>query len=155
MTVSTLGVTLGTPTLVNGHGEVTIPAQLPAGSYTVLASYPGTATTEPSSEEGGMTVNQVHTAMTVNVARSVRAASVSGTVAVSIYGGQSSVSPVGKVEVRRGGSTGPVIGSGSLRNGVANVTIRGLKKGVNNITIHYVGNKNTDENTFTIKIRRR
>lgn len=140
VTVTADGIPLGSPTLSGGQAFVTT-STLAVGSHTIVASYPGDGTFQPSSASIVQVVNRAPTTTVLTSSQNPsdfgQPVTFTATVTVNPPGAGT---PTGTVTFRRGAitlGTAPVSGGGQ-----AVLTANGLQVGASVITAAYGGDGN-------------
>ena len=134
----TAGATpVGTVALSAGSATFALPKTLPAGAQTLTATYSGDANLNTGSATGTMTVTKAKVTFAVKLAKASIKHTAHGVVSVTLEG--TGFVPSGKVQVL---ANGKLVGTGTLKNGAAKVTVKTLKKGSYRITVKYLGTAN-------------
>jgi hypothetical protein len=120
----------GTPVsvpLIGGAAFYTVPGTSPVGAHTVTATLAGTGTYNQASRTVPLTVTKATTKTSFKFADATISASTTPktTVSVVINGAASTIKPSGKVTLRSGTK---IVGTGTVTNGVAKVSLSKFKK---------------------------
>jgi hypothetical protein len=149
VTVNAGGV-VSTVGLSNGSASVGVPATVAAGQYTVTVSYSGDSTTSASSANGSLSVAKASTAVSLKVSKKVKASKkAKATITVKAPG--SAVAANGKVILKAGSKT---VGTGTVKNGKATITLKKLKKGSYKVKAVFAGSPNfSPSSSKTVKLK--
>ncbi|WP_170285614.1 5'-nucleotidase C-terminal domain-containing protein [Microbacterium rhizomatis] len=131
------GTTLGTATLAAGKATVTLGAKaLLPGTQTLTVAYAGSSTVAPSSTTVDVVVAKAKsTTFALNTNLIVRKGQTSNVLVVAVANGGVRVD--GPVTITSNGQT---VGTGTLTNGTANVSITGFSSwGLKSLTVTYAG----------------
>lgn len=120
----------GTPVtvpLIGGAAFYTVPGNLAVGTHSVTATLAGTATTTEAARTVSLTVKKAATKASFKFAKAKIKAKTTPkvTVSVVINGASSSVRANGKVTLKYGSK---IVGTGTVKNGVAKVNLKKFKK---------------------------
>ena len=131
------GTSLATQALLNGSTSFTYTGSI-AGTHTLTATYAPTGTFAPSSASCSEVVNALPTTsvLAVNPVTSAYGSPVTLTTTVSPAAPPGHGNPTGTVTFYNGAT---VIGTGTLANGVATLSVSSLPGGSNNLTCVYGG----------------
>lgn len=144
----------GFASVSGGQAVIPLPANLPAGTYPINASYSGSTTFQGSAGTGSLTVTRTGSAVTsafkATVKKKKRA---TGTVTVSAAG----VAPTGSITITRNGK---VVGSGALSGGTVTIKLAKLPKNTkkhkkHTLVITYSGDANVNASSTTIQIKQK
>jgi hypothetical protein len=145
--------------VVNGTGTFTTPADLPAGTYPVTATYAGTVDAFGASANGSLsvtkaaatTVNKATTATTLKLAKTKIKVDKSSKVTVTVKVVGTARPANGKVTIKVGGK---IVGTGTVKNGKASITIKKFtKRGTYKLTATFAGSADYAASTSkTVKL---
>ncbi len=128
---------LGEAVPVVGGAATLRTAALATGNHSITASYSGDSVNAAS--VSGALAHAVYAAIVTSVTLSAEPASVQTGQAVTLTATVTGSSPSGAVTFRDGGT---VIGTGTLANGTATLTLDSLESGPHAITVEYAGDSN-------------
>lgn len=139
-------------TLKNGFGFYTVPGTTALGAHTLSASFAGSSTVSAATASTPLNVTKAttKTSFTLSPAKIKVKKSTKAKVTVSINGA-STVKPNGLIVIKSGSK---VVGSGTVKNGVATVTIaKQTKKATLSLKATFTGNSNYGSSTSsTVKL---
>lgn len=139
-------------TLKDGFGFYTLPGTTPLGAHTVTATLAGTAAYSADSATTPLTVTKAttKTSFTLSPAKVKVKKATKAKVVVAINGA-SGVKPNGSIVIKSGSK---IVGKGTVKNGVASVTIaKQTKKGKYSLKATFTGNGNyAGSSSQTVKL---
>ncbi|WP_110206699.1 Ig-like domain repeat protein [Nocardioides daejeonensis] len=137
-----------TGSLASGTATLTLPADVAVGTQTVAVAYAGNATYGTGTATAELAVSKGITSLKSAFAKKIKKnKKASGKVTVTIPG--SALKASGKVTVKEGKK---VLGTGTLKAGVAKVTLKSLKKGKHKLTVSFAGNGNLKAASATVTV---
>lgn len=145
-------LTLPARTLTNGQAVVALPTNLAARTWSVTATYLGTAGNATSSASRSLVVGRSSARASESFASTaLHGRRARGVVRVALSP-SSRLRPTGTVYVKKGTR---VIARGVLRSGAAVITLPALKRGTNRLSVYYGGSTNVARATRVFTITQR
>lgn len=140
---------LGTAPITNGQAQL-VTTSLPAGTYTVIASYPGNTYYASSSAGVNQTVSLLSSTTSVSTSNGAITSGTSVTLTATVKGSSGGPAPTGTVTFASGtsasGSNTP-LGSAQVTGGTATFTTSALLGGTQYVFANYSGDTNYSPST--------